>query len=474
MGTLRKAQFGGKACGQDYGIRSCSVQKCPIDCMQTAFIEWSACSKSCGQSGTQFRTRKTWQFAVFGGVKCGPTLVKRICFLGPCPVHCRVAGWGKWGKCTKSCGRGRKVRARKIIVRGSHGGSVCPSIANMKSCNGHACPVDCIVTKWRKFDKCSLTCGGGIQSRYRKILMTPNFGGKRCPHLSTKRVCNLSKCPIDCVVGPWSKYGACTATCGDGKQTHTRKTSIFPKHGGKKCPTLSESKACKDDPCPVHCKVSKWGLYGACDKSCGGGSKVRARVVTRKSRHGGYVCPLLASSGRCNTFQCPLDCRVSAWSQWDNFQNGGSKMLRTRVVSRAAAFGGRSCPSLKQHKQWSEACSNHAKFGKWSKCSKPCGGGHKYRFWEKIQCSEQSVVKYHLRFRQGVRCNAQKCGRGEDKAPTDVSVPKLTGLHHLIVGGFDLHNNLELEEAGRWVDVNAGEVASQGLPADGVWQKLSM
>lgn len=344
----------------------------------------------------------------------------------------------------------------------------------MKTCNAQACPVDCIVTKWRTYDLCDRTCGGGIQSRYRQIIMNPNYGGKRCPHLSSKRVCSVNKCPIDCVVGHWGNYGACTATCGDGKQTHTRKISIKTRYGGKKCPSLTESKACKDDPCPVHCTVSKWGPYGGCDKSCGGGSKAKARVVTRKAKHGGYVCPILASSASCNTFRCPLDCRVSAWSPWDNFRKGGSRMKRTRTVTFPATFGGNHCPSLTQHKQWSEECSNHAKFGSWSKCSKPCGGGHKYRYWEKIQCSEQSVVKYHLRFRQGIRCNTQKCARGEDKAPADVSVPKLKGLHHLIVGGFDLHNNLELEEAGSWVDVDAGEVTLQGLPTEGVWQKLQM
>ena len=47
----------------------------------------------------------------------------------------------------------------------------------------------------------------------------------------------------------------------------------------------------------------------------------------------------------------------------------------------------------------------------------------------------------------------QKCARGEDKPPAAVSVPKLTGLHHLIVGGFNLHQNLELEEAGTGKDL---------------------
>jgi len=63
---------------------------------------------------------------------------------------------------------------------------------------------------------------------------------------------------------------------------------------------------------------------------------------------------------------------------------------------------------------------------------------------------------------------------GEDKVPAVVQVPKLVGLHQKIVGGYDLHNNLELEEQGSWVALSANEIAEHSLPAEGTWQKLQM
>jgi hypothetical protein len=472
--VLRKPQFGGKACGSDWATMTCGSFNCPVDCKQTAFYDWSTCTKTCGSSGTQFRIRKTWRKPANGGLACGPEKETRTCFLGPCPVHCRVSGWSEWTKCDKSCGSGKSIRERKLLVRGSHGGSVCPALKEEKSCNLSNCPVDCKMSPWTEWQTCSKSCGGGVQSKYRRILLSANYGGKACAHIKMERVCGMEACPIDCATGPWSEFGACSKTCGDGVQTQTRKISIPAKNGGKACGPLTQSLPCKDDPCPIHCQVSEWGSYGACSKTCGGGTKVKARAIIRKGRHGGAVCPLLEEATACNTFRCPKDCLVSKWSHWSDFNDGGASLKRTRFVTREASLGGKRCPALVQTKAWSEKCENHAVFGKWSGCSKPCGGGHKYRFWEKIECSKTSTVKYHVRFRQGMRCNTQLCAMGEDTVPAVVQVPKLVGLHQKIVGGYDLHNNLELEEQGSWLALSANEIAEHSLPAEGTWQKLQM
>ena len=51
----------------------------------------------------------------------------------------------------------------------------------------------------------------------------------------------------------WSKWSDCSVTCGGGKQTRSRTcTNPHPKHGGKNCDELgpaSETQECNPDPC---------------------------------------------------------------------------------------------------------------------------------------------------------------------------------------------------------------------------------
>ena len=55
-------------------------------------------------------------------------------------------------------------------------------------------PKDCIVGDWGAWGGCSKKCGGGVQSRSRSVKYPAKFGGKQCPPLVNKRMCNTQPC----------------------------------------------------------------------------------------------------------------------------------------------------------------------------------------------------------------------------------------------------------------------------------------
>ena len=55
-------------------------------------------------------------------------------------------------------------------------------------------PRDCIVSNWTGWSSCSKYCGGGIQTRSRRVLYPAKFGGRACPTLTLRRRCNTQPC----------------------------------------------------------------------------------------------------------------------------------------------------------------------------------------------------------------------------------------------------------------------------------------
>ena len=56
------------------------------------------------------------------------------------PVDCKVSDWNTWGKCSlRSCGLGgTKARSRKVVREAEHGGAVCPALEETMVCK--SCP----------------------------------------------------------------------------------------------------------------------------------------------------------------------------------------------------------------------------------------------------------------------------------------------------------------------------------------------
>jgi hypothetical protein len=245
--------------------------------------------------------RKVDTNAAFGGKACSTKSEGiRECDSGPCPVHCEVSEWSEYKACSATCGGGTQKRRRKVIAKGSRHGTQCPNLQQARECNNQKCPVDCTVSNWLAWSKCSATCNGGITKRTRHINL-PKYGGgsKECPHLSEVKSCNLQACPIDCVMDEWSGWSDCSKTCGRGESQRIRVIISKPTAGGMTCAKTLEEKPCEAGPCPANCWVSSWSEWSPCSKSCGVGTRFRERKVTRQAKYKGTRCPVLHQKGSC-------------------------------------------------------------------------------------------------------------------------------------------------------------------------------
>jgi hypothetical protein len=106
----------------------------------------------------------------------------------------------------------------------------------------------------------------------------------------------------------------------------------LPAYGGESCPP-TRKEACNTDYCPVNCDYT-WGGWGACDKSCGGGTKYRTPVVTIDGDYGGVPCPTDGQRAPCNTDYCAVDCAYE-WGDWNTCDKSceGGKATRNLIVS---------------------------------------------------------------------------------------------------------------------------------------------
>jgi len=152
---------------------------------------------------------------------------------------------------------------------------------------------------------------GGWQVLTRTINVKANQFGVVCPELTRKRKCNQFKCPVDCVMSRWSGWSKCSKECEGGTQGHTRSIITKPKNGGMSCNTNQEFRACNVGSCDRNCKLKKWSKWSPCSVACGGGFSERWRRVRIPIRGNGR-CPKPSSRIRygikkCNTFDCKGD-----------------------------------------------------------------------------------------------------------------------------------------------------------------------
>jgi len=168
--------------------------------------------------------------------------------------------------------------------------------------------VDCALTKWDA-EECSKKCGGGEQKLIRGVITHPN-GGAECLPLTAVSACNLHPCPVDCRLSAWNGWSKCSAQCGGGVMQRLRDVKRAMKYGGKPCGAVSETQACNAQACEKDCVLSRWSPWSACSKDCDGGTQSRSKFVKEKAVGEGS-CPGQWDKERlqyksCNQIMCTV------------------------------------------------------------------------------------------------------------------------------------------------------------------------
>lgn len=179
-----------------------------------------------------------------------------------------------------------------------------------------------------------------------------------------------------------------------------QKKAIMSKDKGSK--KFDELKKPKEEDNDTNCKVSEWGAWGECSKTCASfldkegkpeaaGTRVRYRHVEPLN------CARSFEETECPNLPCPVDCLMSSWEEWGpcdkECENEGARQNRTRTILVQPEHGGMCCPETQECADKAEPeCGpaltvNHKSCGaekqmcepslwtEWSPCSLTCNTG---------------------------------------------------------------------------------------------------
>ncbi|KAI3355049.1 hypothetical protein L3Q82_017927, partial [Scortum barcoo] len=294
--------FGGRPCrGDTVGIDTCSIEPCFG--VKEPWGAWSECSVTCG-GGYRTRTRgpirihgtaqqfsacnlqpcgdgrvcppgQEWKQCVKGAVSCTDLTMNlsRNCTPGcQCPDETvqqdGVCVWESDCRCDVD---GEQYRPGDIVPTDCNN-CTCDA-GRLVNCSQVNCDADDQWSAWTPWGQCSVTCGAGLQSRYRFCSGLRRSGsGAPClgPHREDQ-VCMSAPCDCDGGWGQWSTWTECTKSCGGGVRSRRRQCdSPSPEGEGSFCEGLgTEVVACNTDHCPVApCSQVPGTVFSSCGPSC--------------------------------------------------------------------------------------------------------------------------------------------------------------------------------------------------------------
>ncbi|KAL9971012.1 hypothetical protein ACROYT_G023488 [Oculina patagonica] len=449
-------QFKGKSCEeQGLGLPNeaehCYMRQCGVNGNYTEWGKWSSCSHSCGP-GFMLRSRTcTNPPPSSGGFDCtrlGRPVQSTQCFLVDCPVDGNYTTWSNWTACSATCGEGTTTRTRSCTNPPPlHGGRDCTDIGSnieIQPCKNQDCLVNGDYSEWSSWSICSKTCGRGFKKRIRACNNPlPSNGGKDCYEQGLgpseeRSHCFERSCPLDGSYNDWSAWTTCSMSCGGGvKFRHRNCTNPAPMHGGRDCSLIgpaTESDSCHSEPCPVNGMYGTWSLWSECDRTCGGGSRVRSRSCTNPpAQFGGSDCSTLGPDKEtelCNLNSCPVNGNFSEWTLWTpcSVTCGQGIMTRKRFCTNPPpTIGGKDCTDLgPDHEKTScqlvdcRANCTCGSWTKWSDCSHSCGGGLQHRERDCVPPKYQRDMSCENDKKESRLCRSEPCpidGKYNDWSP---------------------------------------------------------
>jgi len=227
--------------------RECNTHNCPIDCKYVrggdGWGDWDKNLDSNGkQIGTETRTRQIRIKDEYGGKSCDNLTETRKYY-----VNCVQSDWSNWGACSKTCGPGTQIRTRSILQQPKNDGNTCKASEESRQCNTKPCPINCVQSDWSNWGACSTSCGGGTQTRTRSTSQVDKYGGIKCGPSSNTRSCNTDNCPIDCE-GDWHWVG-----CSGSTRKKQYKVTRNSAYGGRSCPVPDKTEYSVAGACYLEC-----------------------------------------------------------------------------------------------------------------------------------------------------------------------------------------------------------------------------
>merc|ERR1719238_1898067 len=180
-----------------------AVPKFIQDCAVSPWA-YGDCSKECMESDTDTAgimnlTREVTDAAELGA-GCPPLKLTQVCNKIRCPIDCIQSEWSEWSACSSQCGGGVRERIRSIKRVARYKGDPCGPASETETCNPQNCDKDCILAPWSKIQEveCSKACGGGTKISTRGVFIEA-IGQGDCPEpLSPERFrereCNEQQC----------------------------------------------------------------------------------------------------------------------------------------------------------------------------------------------------------------------------------------------------------------------------------------
>ncbi|CAK9027555.1 unnamed protein product [Durusdinium trenchii] len=404
-----------------------------FDCSLSAWSSWTSCNSSLDQS---IRHRIIEEPASPDGNPCsGPLNETKACFEDNAPESCLWTLWSQWGRCSFSCGDGRRTRMRRIQAESDPGGLPCwgASLENGACNNGDCAPTDCRLNPWSPWSECEAL--NTQRYRRRSVEIAPSNGGRACDlYLIMTVACSAPSTEgEECEIGLWSQWSDCSKTCGGG-QMYRKRELLKPNTKGGYChhAVLQQAEPCGMDPCravgPADCKFEHWGTWSNCDVACGRGSRERYRKIAVFAMDSGRGCEGATQElSSCQLQDCEVvDCQWSEWYEWSVCSascDGGTKR-RNRNVAVAPQNGGSLCVPYDKSEMapcntmsCDEACLNGewASWSPWTTCSATCDVAYKSRRRDvAVQPSRCGKPAVGLREDYKVCANLQPCNLNQD------------------------------------------------------------